>query len=96
MFGFEIMAEIHNEWISNLTSQFSSSPTNNELEKLRVQQETHKESAKHFFGRFEKFFIAQRPAVDKYYRDTYKYTKFKTNQKQLGKELVQWESKFFF
>ena len=96
MFGFETMAEKHNEWISNLTSQFSSSPTNNELEKLRVLEEKLKVSAKHFFGRFEKFFTTQRPAVDKYYRDTYKYTKFKTNQKQLGKGLVKWESKCFF
>jgi hypothetical protein len=95
-FGFETMVIKHNEWISNLTSTFSSSPTNNELEKLRVLEENLKLTAKHFFGRFEKFFIAQRPAVEKYYRDTYKYTKFKTNQKQLGKGLVKWESKCFF
>ena len=96
MFGLKNLYDKHNEWIFKLTSTFSSSPTNNELEKLRVLEENLKLSAKHFFGRFEKSFITQKPAVEKYYRDTYKYTKFKTNQKQLGKGLVKWESKCFF
>ena len=96
MIGLKNLYDKHNEWIFKLTSQFSSSPTNDELEKLRVLEENLKVSAKQFFGRFEKFFDTQKPAVDKYYRDTYKYTKFKTNQKQLGKGLVKWESKCFF
>ena len=96
MFGLKNLTDKHNEWIYKLTSQFSSSPTNDELEKLRVLEENLKVSAKQFFGRFEKFFETQKPAVDKYYRETYKYTKFKTNQKQLGKGMIKWESKCFF
>ena len=89
MFGFKTQTLKHDKWISNLTCKFSYFPTNNELEKLRVLEEKLKVKSQHFFGKFEKFFDTQKPAVAKYYRDTYKYTKFKTNDRNIGHRLVK-------
>ena len=36
MFGLKTLADKHDELISNLSRKFSSFPTNNELERLRV------------------------------------------------------------